>query len=65
MGTKPLVLDGAEIVRSKNFVPIKKIAKKIKKIYNLISKDFNMKMMFNGLDWPFELLNSRYIHETL
>jgi hypothetical protein len=42
MGTKSLVLDGAEIVRSTNFVPIYKIAKKIKKIYNLISKDISI-----------------------
>jgi hypothetical protein len=32
MGTKLLVLDGAQIIRSVNFIPISKIAKKFKKI---------------------------------
>jgi hypothetical protein len=31
MGTKSLVLDSAEIVRSVNFVPISKIVKNLKK----------------------------------
>jgi hypothetical protein len=40
---KSLILDSAEIVKSPNFVPIQKIAKKIKKyIYNLISKDISI-----------------------
>jgi hypothetical protein len=55
MGTKSLVLDGAEIVRSANFVPISKIAKNFKKNIKFdLQGYFDMKMMFNSLDRLFE-----------
>jgi hypothetical protein len=65
MGTKSLVLDGAEIVRSANFVSIEKIAKKFKKNKKFdLQGYFNMKMMFNGLDRSSEFLNSIYGREA-
>jgi hypothetical protein len=58
MGTKSLVLDGAEIIRSINFVPHLKNSKKIKKNINFdLQCYFIMKIMFNGLNRPFELSN--------
>jgi hypothetical protein len=53
MGTKLLVLDDAEIVRSANVVPFKKKAKNFKKN---IKFDFQGYFnMFNGLNRLFEL----------
>jgi hypothetical protein len=68
MDGKSPVLDGVEIVRSTNFVPIWKLVKnkKNKKIYIKIDvqRYFNMNIMLNSLDWQFRLLNLRYRRKT-
>jgi hypothetical protein len=65
MSTKSLVLDGAKIVRSANLILISKIAKNFKKNIKFDLQGYlNMKMMFNGLDRPFELLNLKYEREV-
>jgi hypothetical protein len=43
--------------------PMLKIAKKIKNIKFDLQRYFNMKIMFNDLNWLFRLLNLRYGHK--
>jgi hypothetical protein len=64
MGEKSLVLDGAKIVRSTNLYSSGKYQKNSKNIKFDLQRYFNMKIIFNSLDRPYGLTNSRYRRES-
>jgi hypothetical protein len=50
-----LILNGSDDVKSINFVALQKIVKKFSKNVKFDHQgDFDMKILFNGLDRPFE-----------